>query len=120
MIEIDFDHIDWGSLSDEEQQELCKAVISEFERFYKPLYQMIMASAYYKLDGSHIGVHMFHDWFRLRNNLRAYCDPDIYDENKSLIRWQTLLPLYHVCGLLEYLNALVIHQTVPPSELDRL
>lgn len=29
-------------------------------------------------------------------------------KNLTILRWQTLYPLYHVCGFLEYINSLIL------------
>ena len=102
MIELNFRNImEFKHLTDKEQGDLCLAVVNEFERLRKPLYDR--AQKEYRASSNNMPF-LFHDWLRIRSNLKSYAEPNKLDEDKYLIRWNTLWELYHICKLLEYIN----------------
>ncbi len=104
MIKIDIDTLAWYKLPDEEQSMLCKAVVSEFDRLEKPLDERMQSDSRKNIENAYTGKKVIHNWFRVRNNLYSYAEPNKLGENKSSIRWQTIWELYNICAFLEYIN----------------
>jgi hypothetical protein len=108
MIELNFDKIDWKNLTDEEQSVICMAIVNLYDGLEKLLFDKFMDAYYRKQFNATVGVNMFHDWRRIRTNLRNYSKPCKLGEDLTILRWHTLYPLYHVCGFLEYINSLIL------------
>jgi hypothetical protein len=109
MIEIDFDHMSWRNLTDEEQIMLCNAVADGYCELVKPFEKLITDSYYEKDKSAIISIHLLHDWGRLAWNLRHYAIPDKGDGTDfSTLRIHALIPLYKVCWLLEYINTHIL------------
>ena len=103
MIEINFDHLNWNDLSDEEQITLCKAVANDYNRISKPIY-LIMHDDQYAGILSKQGGQFEHDWNRMCWNLNNISHPQRLDENLSVLRWQTIYKLYEISSFLEWLG----------------
>jgi len=99
------DCVQWNELSDEDQSTYCMAIVGEYTIREQVLHDMMLNDYFGKDPVATAAIVLTHDWRRMKTNLKLYAEPNILGEDKSVIRFQTLNKLYHVCALLEYVNA---------------
>ncbi len=95
----------WNQMSSEEQKELGKVLAIEYQKYEKPLNELlwIVKEKNYNPERARLAtlaLDITHDWRRIKNNLLFYSRDD---EANSLLIFQAVMKLYPIVALLEFI-----------------